>query len=149
MRSKLIAGLVLALVIPTAALAAKPVPPPGNSGNSHSKAAPKVVYVLKGTVTSYVAAAGATNGTLAIANVKANHYRALLKGAPLSFSFPSTTKIVFFKNATTISVGDKVIVKVKAAKTVPSASTATVTAALQAAPPAAVIVQIIDQGSSS
>ena len=40
--------MILALAIPTVALAAKPT--------NHSKAAPKVTYILKGTLSDFAAA---------------------------------------------------------------------------------------------
>jgi hypothetical protein len=44
---KVVLLAALALAVPSLALAAKP-PAPGNSQGSHGKAAPKVMYVLKG-----------------------------------------------------------------------------------------------------
>src|SRR6266702_3087394 len=70
--------LALALAVPSLALAAKP-PALGNSQGSHGKA-PQVMYVLKGTLTAFTAAAGATNGSVSLLVNSANHHGASLKG---------------------------------------------------------------------
>lgn len=79
---KFLALAIVALVVPSVALAAKPNPP-GNSQNSHSKAAPKVLYILKGILTSYTAAPQATNcpssGSVTITLKRANLHRAAFK----------------------------------------------------------------------
>lgn len=60
-------------------------------------------------------------------------------------SFTTSTKVVIHNQGSTIADGDIGMVKVKAAKRVADPSTANVLAALQAAPPAAVVLQVIDQ----
>lgn len=143
MRNKLIAGLVLALVLPSLALAAKP-PTPGHSHASHGKAAPKVMYVLKGAISSYTAAAGASNGSITILVKRANHHGAALKEQTLTIAVSSATRVVFDNDGSTIADGDNGVVKVRAAKSIAAADLA---AAFQAAP--TVAFQVIDQGPAS
>ena len=59
---KVLVVVLAALLVPAAAVAkGKPTNP-----GSQSKAAPKVLYVLKGTLTAYSAANGTTNGSVSI-----------------------------------------------------------------------------------
>ena len=137
---KLPVFLALALAVPSLALAAKP-PAPGNSQNSHGKA-PQVMYVLKGTLTAYTAANGATNGSLSILVKAANHHGASLKTQTLTFPVSSLTKVVTPGGAA-LTLNDKGIVKVRGPKKIgPTDNVATVLQALTA-------FQVIDQGPTS
>jgi hypothetical protein len=137
---KLFVLFALALAVPGLALAAKP-PAPGNS-QSHGKAAPQVMYVLKGTLTAYTAANGATNGSVSLLVTSANRHGAALKGQTLTFPVASTTKVVT-GTATAVTVNDKGLVQIRGPKTVtPAANLATVLQALTAR-------QIIDQGPAT
>src|SRR6202007_2609526 len=107
MRKFLIALACLALLVPAAALAKGKPSDPG----SQSKAAPKVMYVLRGTLTAYSPANGATNGSVTITVNGANHHGASLKGKSLTFAVSSSTKIVG-----TFKAGDNGIVKLRGAK---------------------------------
>ena len=129
--------LALALAVPTAALAAKP-PAPGNSQGK----APQVMYVLKGTLTAYTAAAGATNGSVSLLVKSANHHGASLKGQTLTFAVSSSTKVVT-GDATAVTVNDNGVVKVRGPKKIAATDNlATVLQALTAK-------QVIDQGAAS
>jgi hypothetical protein len=139
---------IVALVVPSVALAAKPSPP-GQSQVSHSKAAPKVLYVLKGVLTAYTAAPdGATcpgTGSVTIEVKRVNLHRVAFKSLPqplsLSFCVSATTKIVV-RDGGDLTVGDKGIVKVRYAKKFDPTDSAQL-ADFQAT---AAAKQVIDQG---
>jgi hypothetical protein len=138
---KVVALAALALAVPSLALAAKP-PAPGNSQNSHGKAAPKVMYVLRGTITAYTAASGTTNGSVSLLVNSANHHGATLKSQTLTFPISSSTKVVLHDGAA-VAVNDKGVVKVRGPKNLaPTDNLATVLQALTA-------FQVIDQGPAS
>jgi hypothetical protein len=143
---KLLVLAALALAVPSLALAAKP-PSPGNSQGTHGKSAPKVMYILKGTLTAYTAANGAINGHVTITVTHANHHAKTLvnKQSPVSVTIAvsSTTKVVV-RGGGTLQVLDKGIVKVRLPKNTPAAN---LVSALQ--DPATVAVQVIDQGPAS
>jgi hypothetical protein len=153
MAKRLIAGIALALVVPGLALATKPPSPghgqpsPGNSQRSRGKSAPKVTYVLAGSLSNYTPA-GATYGTVTITITHANHQAKTLVNpqSPLSLTIIVTwdTKIVLHGNATTIANGDRGVVKVRLPKNTPAASLAST---LQTLP--TVAFQVIDQGPAS
>jgi hypothetical protein len=104
---KVLVVLIAALLVPAAAVAkGKPADP-----GSQSRAAPKVMYVLKGTLTAYTAANGATNGWVTITVKSSNRHGASLKGQSLTFAVSSATKIVG-----TFTANDKGIVKLRGAK---------------------------------
>jgi len=107
MRKFLIAMVCLALLVPAAALAKGKPTNPGSQG----KAAPKVMYVLRGTLTAYTPANGTTNGTVTINVTGANHHGASLKGQPLTFAVSSSTKFVG-----TFTANDNGIVKLRGPK---------------------------------
>jgi hypothetical protein len=137
---KLLVFLALALAVPTVALAAKPAVP-GNSQASHGKA-PQVMYVLKGTLTAYTAANGATNGSVSLLVKSANHHGASLKGQTLTFAVSSSTKVVNGDGAA-VTVNDNGVVKVRGPKKIGATDNlATVLQALTAK-------QVIDQGAAS
>jgi len=87
MRKILIAIACLALLVPATALAKGK---PANPG----KAAPKVMYVLKGTLTAYTAANGTSNGSVTITVKSSNRHGASLKNQTLTFAVSSSTKVV-------------------------------------------------------
>src|SRR5579862_3555140 len=135
-----------ALLIPGAALAAKPAHPThpthpthgSGAGGSKSKSAPNVLYVLKGTLSGYTAydSSTSTNGSITIVVSRANYH-----GKTLTFPVDSKTKVSLENGLTTITDGDKGIVKVRAAKKIPAADLATTLQASSAK-------QIVDQGTS-
>jgi len=136
---KILAVLAAALVVPSIALAAKP-PSPGKSGAAASKA-PQVVYILTGKLTAYTAASGTTAGSVSILVAGSNYHAKALKTKTLTFATSSTTTKVT-KHAGAVTVNDKGIVKVRAAKSFPAGSDlATELQKLTAR-------QVIDQGAS-
>jgi hypothetical protein len=128
MRKFLIAISCLALLVPAAALAkGKPAQP--------GKSAPRVMYVLKGTLTAYTAANGSTNGSVTITVKRSNHHGASLKNQTLTFAVSSATKVVG-----KFTANDKGMVKLRGPKAGlgDSATFGTL-----------VVKQVIDQGASS
>jgi hypothetical protein len=139
---KLIVIAALALLVPSLALAGGKPTVPGTSQDSHGKAAPKVMYMLKGTLTAYTAANGTTNGTVSILVKSANHHGATLKTQTLTFPVSSGTKIVT-ENGSPVTVNDNGIVKLRGPKKLaPTDNLATVLQALTA-------FQVIDQGAAN
>jgi len=131
MGKKTLALLVLALVIPGAALAAKPAAKPTKPTTNQSKAAPKVMYVLKGTLSGYTAATSTTTGSITIHVTHSNYHGRLLKGTDLSFAVSTKTTTTLNGN-TTIADGTRGVVKFRALKNV---SNTGLMAALTAATP--------------
>ena len=143
----LIAALALAGV-PAGALAAKsshPTTPANTNANSHANgsatvtassnsnaANAKVLFVLRGKVTSYTA--GSSLGlTLKSSNLDRS---TLTSGMALSLKLDSHTKVVLH-NGAAVAFGDMVVVKIRAAK---NASTSTLSSTAAA--------QVVDQGAS-
>jgi hypothetical protein len=85
-RTLMLAFVVLALAIPTVALAAKPTKP-----TNHSKAAPKVTYILKGTLSTFGAASSTANGSVTINVTHSNFHAHALVGQQLTFAISSKT----------------------------------------------------------
>jgi hypothetical protein len=114
--------VLAALVIPSAALAAKPAKP------SHSpKTPPQATYKLKGWLSNYTAYDSVTpaNGsiTILVKSVKGPHGKSL-KGATLTFPVDANTRISFAHHVTAITNGDRGSIKVRAAKNIPVADLA-------------------------
>jgi len=82
--------LLVALALPSVALAAKPTTkaPTGHNGT----AAGTVRYVLRGTLWSYAPASAAAPGSITIHVASSNHHGALLKGTDLTFAVAAKTK---------------------------------------------------------
>jgi hypothetical protein len=136
---KLIALVAVALLVPSVALAKGP----GSGKGSHGgKAAPKVQYILKGTLSGYVAADGGTNGSITIAVTHSNHHGRGLKGQTLTIPVASSTKVTLHSGMTTIADDDRGIVKVKAAKKLAASDLLSTIEASNAR-------QIVDQGAAS
>lgn len=135
---KAIVLTAVALLVPSVALAKGPPAGKGSGG----KSAPKVLYVLKGSLSAYSAASGATNGSITITVSRSNKHGAALKGQALTFPVASTTKVVLDNGATTITDGDRGIVKVKALKRIAAADLASTLQATSA-------TQVVDQGPAS
>lgn len=129
--SKLAIMALAVLVVPTAALAAKPPTSPGK--------APQVMYVLKGTLTAYTAANGSTKGSVSILVKSANYNGVSLKTKTLTFPTSSSTKVVA-PHGTAVRVNDKGVVKVRGPKRI--AATDNLATILQAA----TAFEILDQG---
>jgi hypothetical protein len=101
---KVLFVLALALAAPALALAAQPVQP--------GKSAPKVQYVLKGTLTSFTPSTGGADGSITFTVTKSNHHRAALKDQPLTLLVKPTTKIVFDSDGA-LEPDETIIVKVR------------------------------------
>ena len=136
MGRKTLAILVLALAIPSAALAAKPQHPAKGS-----KAAPKVTFVLKGTLSNYMAATATTTGSITINVTHSNYHGRLLKGMSLTFATSTKTATTLNGN-TTIADGAKGIVKFRALKNM---SNSALTAALTTSSTPMTATHVIDQ----
>lgn len=130
---------IVALMIPGVALAKGK---PGTHGNKGGKSAPKVAYVLKGTLSAYTAATDSTPGSITIAVSKANHHGHALKGQTLTFPTTSSTKVSLEDGVTAIADNDNGIVKVRAPKKIDAADLASTLQTYNAK-------QIVDQGPSS
>jgi hypothetical protein len=108
---KLIVVLAVALLIPTSVAFAKASPTRG-------KSAPMVMYVLKGTFSSFQAASPTTgDGSISITVSHANrHGVALTKlaGDTLSFTVGSNTQITFANGTTSLADGSLGMLKFKA-----------------------------------
>ena len=147
-----VAALALAGV-PAGALAAKPAhPATPASTNANGKAnttttttttatttvstkgqSAKVMFVLRGKVTSYTA-----GSLLGITLRSSNHERSTLtSGTALTLTLDAKTKVVLHKGAA-VATGDMAVVKIRAAKNA-SSSTLSSTAA----------AQVVDRGGST
>ena len=142
MRTMLMLAAVIAIAVPAAAVAGRPTTPNPNKPAAPGKAAPKVMYVLRGMLSGYTAASGATAGSITIAVAGANHHGSSLKGQPpLTLPVSSSTKIVLDADGQ-ITDGEQGIVKVRAAKRLTADQ---LVAALQTAG----AWQVIDKSDSS
>lgn len=104
---KAIVLLVVALALPTSvALAKKP-------SGTHGKSNPQVMYVLKGTLSSYNAATADAPGSISITVTHSNYHGRLLRNAgTLVFNTTMNTRVTFKHSATdAITDGAKGIVK--------------------------------------
>jgi hypothetical protein len=129
MLRKTLAIVLGALAIPAVAQAA-----------GTSKAAPKVTYMLKGTLSRYSAASAAADGSITIHVSDANYHARFLRGR--DFTFAITTKTVIRLNGnSTIGNGSRGVVKFRAPKKMTNAALMT---ALR--PDHMRARQVIDQG---
>lgn len=126
MLRKTFALAVVALAIPTVALAAKPT-----THTSQSKAAPKVMYILKGTLSSFTAASSTSTGSITIDVKHSNFHARALVGQQLTFTVAANTTTTL-NGATTINDGTRGIVKFRAVK---NQTNSTLMAALTASTP--------------
>ena len=110
---KAIVLVAVALVIPTSVAFAKANPTRGKSN-------PKVMYVVKGTLSSYQAATSAADGSISITVNHSNFHGRALKGQTLTFSTTMTTKVTMLNGATQITDGARGVLKFKAPLRVPA-----------------------------
>ena len=84
--------LVAVVVLPTSVAFAKPSHPPKGG-----KSAPKVQYILKGTLSAYTAydSSTSTDGTITIAVKHSNYHGRALKNASLTFTLTANSKVTF------------------------------------------------------
>jgi hypothetical protein len=134
---KLILTVATALLVPGLALAAGKPTNPGKSQTAGANAAPKVMYVLKGTLNAYQAANGTTDGSVTITVKSSNYHGRALKGQQVQIPVSAATKVVG-----KFTVNDNGVVKVRA----PKNTTAT---ALLAALQSAKAWQVVDQGTAT
>jgi hypothetical protein len=89
--------LVAALALPTTAALAKG--PPANRG----KSAPKVLYILKGTLSGYTPydSSTSTNGQISITVKHSNYHARALKTKTLTIAVTAKTRVTF-RNGTTL-----------------------------------------------
>lgn len=112
---KTLALALVALALPSVALAAKP------TTNAHSNAG-TVRYVLRGTLWSYTPASATAAGSVTIHVTSSNHHAALLKGTDLTFAVAANTKfalsskagLVPKRNVTAITDGTRGMVEFRA-----------------------------------
>lgn len=139
---KVLVFAIAALLIPGAALA-KGKPPVTGPG-SHGKSAPKVTYVLKGTLSGYQAydSGTSTNGSITIVVSHANYHGKALKGQTLTFPVDGKTKVTLNDGVTAITDNDKGVIKLRAPKRIAAADLASTLQTYSAK-------HIVDQGTSS
>lgn len=99
--------VAVALAIPTSVAFAKGAP------STRGKSNPRVMYVLKGTLSNYTAATAGVAGSISITVTHSNFHSAL-KGQTLTFSTDTKTKVNFPNGATTITDGANGVLKFKA-----------------------------------
>lgn len=87
---KVIVFLVAALALPTSVAFAKPSHPPKGG-----KSAPKVQYILKGTLSAYTAATTSTTGQITIDVKHSNYHGRALKNQSLTFTLTASSKVTF------------------------------------------------------
>jgi len=129
---KAIVLVAVALVIPTSVAFAKANPTRGKSN-------PRVMYVVKGTLSSYLAATSSTDGSISITVNHSNYHGRALKGQTLTFSTSMSTRVTMKNGATAITDGAKGVLKFKAPLRLGGADAAT------ALPTMAKALHIIDQ----
>ncbi|MGH3007848.1 MAG: hypothetical protein ACRDLM_00360 [Gaiellaceae bacterium] len=131
-----------ALLLPGVAFA-KGKPPVTGPG-SHGKSAPKVVYVLKGTLSGYTAydSSTSTNGSITIVVSHANYHGKALKTQTLTFPVGSKTRITLANGVSTVTDNDKGMVTVRAPKRIAAADLASTLQTYSAR-------HVIDKGISS
>jgi len=104
---KAIVLVAVALVIPTSVAFAKANPTRGKSN-------PRVMYVLKGTLSSYQAATSTADGSISITVNHSNYHGRALKGQTLTFSTTMSTRVTMKNGATQITDGARGVLKFKA-----------------------------------
>ena len=110
---KAILFLVVALAIPTSVAVAK--------GPGSGKAAPKVQYILKGTLSAYTAFDKTTNtdGSITIAVKHSNYHARALNNHSLTFTLTAKSKVTFMRGSHAhgqITDGTKGYITVRAPK---------------------------------
>jgi len=105
---RLIVLLAVAIAIPTSVAFAK------GSPGTHGKSNPKVMYILKGMLTSYTPASTAGDGSVTIKVLHSNYHARALKGKELPFTVTTGTRITFPNGATTLNTPVKGVVKFRA-----------------------------------
>jgi hypothetical protein len=86
MRRKTLAFVALALAVTSVAFATT-----AQASKGKSKAAPKVTYILKGTLSNFAAASTTANGSVTISVTHSNFHAHALVGQNLTFAIAMTT----------------------------------------------------------
>jgi hypothetical protein len=108
---KAIVFLAVALALPTSVAFAKS---PHAGTKSKGKSNPMVMYVLKGTLTSYTPATSTGDGSVTIDVKHANFHKVILAGQSMTFDTTTNTRITFPNGATTLTAPAKGVLKFKA-----------------------------------
>lgn len=108
---KALVFLVAALALPTSVAFAKPSHPAKGG-----KSAPKVMYVLKGSLSAYTAATSSTPGSITIDVKHSNYHAKALNGQTMTFTLTSSTRVTngHGKPVTQIADNTNGVVKFKA-----------------------------------
>ncbi len=111
MKKALVFGVV-ALALPTSVAFAKPSHPAKGG-----KSAPRVQYVLKGTLSAYTPAGDTSTGSITIDVKHSNYHGRLLKNQSLTFTLTSKSKVTF-RHKSTLAEGQtaKGVIAVRAPK---------------------------------
>jgi len=104
---KAIVLLVVALALPTSVALAK-------SPGTHGKSNPRVMYVLKGTLSSYTAATADLAGSISITVKHSNYHGRALRGQTLTFATSMQTRVTMKNGAKAITDGARGVLKFKA-----------------------------------
>lgn len=144
MKRGLLLAVAAALLIAPAAAFAKGGP--GSGGPGKGKGTPKVMYVLRGTLSNYTpynnSIYGPQNGSITITVTGANHHGKALKGQVLTFPVGANTTVTLASGVSAVTNGDRGMVKVKAAKKIAAADLASTLQGIAA-------FQVIDKGVKS
>jgi hypothetical protein len=135
---KLIVFLVAAVALPTSvALAAKPSHPA-----TGGKSAPKVMYVLKGSLSAYTAATANSTGSITILVKHSNYHAKALVGSSMTFTLTSQTRVTNGHGKPVSQIADNTngVVKFKAPLRMPKG-----TDLVSALPPVANVKHVIAQ----
>lgn len=101
-------GALLALVA-----IAVPILPPAASAAKPRKQRPRVLYVLHGRVTQYIAPAGSAIGSISLVVTGCNRHGDRLSGMEVTFGVSNRTKLVLGADGL-VQPGERVSVKVRA-----------------------------------
>ena len=85
---KVVIFLIAAVALPTSVALAQGSPTKG-------KSAPKVQYILKGTLSTYTEASDSATGSITIDVKQSNHHARALKNQSLTFSLTTKSKLTF------------------------------------------------------
>ena len=132
---KLIVFLVAAVALPTSVAFAKANP-------THGKSNPMVMYVLKGTLSSYQPATAETPGSISITVKHSNYHAKALVGSSMTFTLTSQTRVTNGHGKPVSQIADNTngVVKFKAPLRMPKG-----TDLVSALPPVANVKHVIAQ----
>src|SRR5436305_2663696 len=93
--------LVAALALPTSVAFAQPSHP-----SKGGKSAPKVMYVLKGSLSAYAAATDNSTGSITILVKHSNYHAKALVGSSMTFTLTSQTRVTNGKGKAVTAIAD-------------------------------------------